>query len=76
MTDFPVMRSMIDIRDMDTSASKPKRYTVPMHRGIPPHQWNELLELAKTRSLRQLARDFGTSYEAVRRAKMAAESVE
>jgi hypothetical protein len=76
MTDFPETRSILDMKNIDDSDSKPRRYTVPIHRGNPPNQWHELLELAKTRSLRQLARDFGTSHEAVRRAKKAAERVE
>jgi Zn-dependent peptidase ImmA (M78 family) len=34
---------------------------------IPEHLWPEIIEQRKTKSLRQLAKDYGVSHEAVRR---------
>ena len=40
---------------------------ISSHYRIPVSKWPELLECHKTRSLRDIAKDYGVSYEAVRR---------
>ena len=40
---------------------------ISSHHRIPVSKWPELLECHKTGSLRDIAKDYGVSYEAVRR---------
>ena len=68
MTDFSLTTDTPQLSDDEPVAERSNRYAVPLHRGVPPSLWPELAELANTQSLRQLARHFGTSHEAVRRA--------
>ena len=48
-------------------AYAPAHLTVVWTGSIQPSQWPELVEKCKTGSLRQLAKEYGVSREAVRR---------
>jgi hypothetical protein len=47
-------------------------HPVGMQCKLKPSLWSELLERHKAQSLRQLAKEYGVSHEAVRRALIAA----
>jgi hypothetical protein len=52
----------------------PAHLTMIWTGSIQPNQWPELVEKCRSRSLRQLAKEYGVSYETVRRIKKGGEA--